>query len=141
MAGKISAKGAVIYVDDSAGAPQAISGDVRSYELEQDAGKIEVTGFTNTSKNYIPGLPVYGITLDVLFNSTATTGAWTVLKGILNSATAKTVMIVPEAGSVWVGEYMLDALAVKGTPDGALEIGSVHFSTFGSTGSAWSTST
>jgi hypothetical protein len=138
---KISAKGAVIYVDDSAGTPEAISGDVRSYELEQDAGKVEVTGFTNTSKNFIPGLPVYGITLDVLFNSAATTGAWTVLKGIFMSTASKTVMVVPEAGSVFTGEFMLDALPIKGTPEGALEIGSVHFSTWGSTGSAWSTST
>jgi hypothetical protein len=138
---KISAKGAVIYVDDSAGAPQAISGDVRSYELEQDAGKIEVTGFTNTSQNFIPGLPVYGIALDVMFNSAATTGAWTVLKGIFNSTASKTVMVVPEAGSVFTGEFMLDALPVKGAPDGVLEIGSIHFSTWGSTGSAWSTST
>ena len=141
MAGKISAKGAVIVVDDSSGTPQTLSADCISFELEQDAGKVEVTGFTNTSKNYIPGLPVYGITHDIMFNSAATTGAWTVLKGIFMSTSSKTVMVVPEAGSVWTGEYMLDALPVKGKPDGVLEIGSVHFSTFGSTGSAWSTST
>ena len=138
MAGKISAKGAVIIIDDSAGTPRTISSDVTSFELEQDAGKLDVTGFGDASKNFIPGLPVYGVTLNVLWDSTATTGSWTVLKSILNSSTSKTVAITPEVGGQTLsGEFMLDALPVKGTPDGVLEIGSVHFSVMGSTAPAW----
>lgn len=139
MAGKISAKGAVIAVDDSGGSPQTISGDVYSFEIEQDAGKIEVTGFGNGSKNYIPGMPVYGITLSIYWNSTATTGARTVLQGIFGSTTSKTVTITPEAGGQALsGEFMLDNLPVKGTPDGDLDIGTVHFSVMGSTAPSWS---
>jgi len=131
-------KGAVIIVDDSGGTPRTISTDVNSFELEQDAGAIEVTGFGNGSKNYIPGMPVYGVTLNVIFDSTATTGAWTVLKSIFNSATSKTVSITPEAGGETLsGEFMLDALPVKGTPDGVLEIGSVHFSVMGAVAPSW----
>lgn len=138
MAGKISAKGAVIAVDDSAGTARTISADIDSFEIEQDAGKLEVTGFGEGSKNYIPGMPVYGITLNVKWNSTATTGAWTVLKGIFNSTTSKTVSITPEVGGQTLsGEFMLDALPAKGTPDGVLEIGSVHFSVMGATAPAW----
>jgi hypothetical protein len=138
MAGKISAKNAVIVVDDSGGTARTISVDVNSFELEQDAGKVEVTGFGDGSKNYIPGMPVYGVTLNVLWDATATTGAWTVLKSIFNSSTSKTVSITPEVGGQTMsGEFMLDALPVKGTPDGVLEIGSVHFSVMGATAPTW----
>ena len=135
---KISAKGAVISVDDSAGTARAISTDVVSYEIEYGAGAIEVTGFNEGSQNSIPGLPVIGITLDVKWNTLATTGAMTVLRGILNSTTSKTVSIVPEVGGLtFSGEFMLDALPVSGTPAGDIKIGSVHFSVMGSTAPAW----
>ena len=138
MAGKISAKNAVIVVDDSAGTPRTISTDCVSFELEQDEGKLDITGFGEGSVNYIPGMPVYGITLDVKWNSTATTGAWTVLKSIFLSTTSKTVSITPEVGGQTLsGEFMLDALPVAGEPAGDLKIGSVHFSVMGSTAPAW----
>lgn len=138
MAGKISAKNAVIVVDDSAGTPRTISGDCDSFELEQDAGKIEMTGFGEGSTNYVPGMPVYGITLNVKWNTTANTGAWTVLKSIFMSSTSKTVSITPEVGGQTLsGEFMLDALPASGTPSGELLIGSVHFSVFGSTAPSW----
>lgn len=138
MAGKISAKNAVIIVDDSAGSPQTISKDCVSFTLEQNVNPIEVTGFTDGSKNFIPGMPVFGITLDVLWNSTATTGAMTVLRGIFNSATSKTVSITPEVGGQALsGEFLLDAFPTSGTPSGELKIGSVHFSVMGSVAPTW----
>lgn len=138
MAGKISAKGAVISVDDSAGTPRAISADVMSYEIEYDVNKQDVTGFNEGAQNFIPSLPVIGVTLDVLWNTTATTGARTVLAGILGNATSKTVTIVPESGGpTFSGEFMLDALNVTATPDGAIKLGSIHFSVMGSVAPAW----
>jgi hypothetical protein len=140
MAGKISAKNAVISVDDSTGGLQNISKDCVSFEIEQDAGKLDITGFTEGSVNFIPGMPVYGVKLDVKWNSTATTGARTVLQGIFLSTTSKTVTVVPEVGGQgFSGEFMLDALPVSGTPVGDLVIGSVHFSVFGATAPTWST--
>lgn len=140
MAGKISAKGAVISVDDSAGAPQNISKDCDSFEVETDAGKIDITGFTEGSVNFIPGMPIYGITLNVKWNTTATTGARTVLQGIFMSTASKTVTVTPESGgSGFSGEFMLDALPTSGTPVGDILLGSVHFSVMGSTAPAWST--
>jgi len=132
---KVSAKGAVISVDDTGGTARAISTYVKSYEIEQDAGKIEVTGFTDAMVNYIPGLPVYGVTLDLYWDAvTADVATFTVLKNIFGSTTSKTVTIVPESGGPsFSGEFMLDNLPVKGTPNGSIDIGTVHFSPMGTT--------
>lgn len=138
MAGKISAKGAVIVVDDSGGTARTISSDCVSYEIEQDAGKIEVTGFGDGSSNFIPGLPVIGVSLTVKWNTTATTGARTVLQSIFNSSTSKTVAITPESGGQTLsGEYMLDGLNVSGAPAGDIQLGTVHFSVMGATAPSW----
>ena len=136
---KISAKNAVITLDDSAGSPQDISAAVRSFEIKQDAGKVEVTGFTEGSANFIPGLPVHEVTLDILYENTASTGVWAVLKGIYMHATSKSLTIKPDtAGETLRLEVMLDALPLKGEPAGALEVGSVTFSVMGAAGAAWS---
>lgn len=135
---KFSAKGAVITIDNAAGSPQDVSTDVTSFEIQEDAGNLDVTGFTDGSKNYIPGLPVKGITFEFLYDTHATSGATTILKGILGSTTSKTVTVKPEsAGQTLSGEFMLDALATKGTPDGSLQHGTCHFSVMGSTAPSW----
>jgi hypothetical protein len=138
MSGKISAKGAVITLDDSGGTPRNISTDVDSYEINQDAGAIEVTGFTEGSQNFVPGLPIQSVKLNVLYNSLATTGAWTVIKSILGSSTGKTLSVTPESGGqAFSVEVMLKALPVKGTPAGRIDMGSVEFLVMGPTAGAW----
>ena len=135
---KFSAKGAVITIDNAAGSPQTVSTDVTSFEIQQDAGILDVTGFSDGSKNFIPGLPVTGITFEFLYDTATTSGATTILKGILNSNTSKTVTIKPEsAGETLSGEFLLDALSTKGTPDGTIQHGTCHFSVMGATAPAW----
>jgi hypothetical protein len=138
VGGKISAKNAVITITDSGNSARNVSADCKSFAIEQNAGPIEVTGFTDAAKNYIPGLPVQGITLDFYWNTLASTGIVTVLRSILGLNPAKTVSITPEVGGTsFSGLFMLDSLPSAGTPAGELTIGSVHFSVFGSTGAAW----
>jgi hypothetical protein len=138
MAGKISAKNAVILIDDSGGTPRDLSGDCDSFEIEQDAGKIEVTGFGEGSKNYIPGMPVKSVTFNFKWNSLSTSGARTVLQGIYLSTTSKTVSVTPEVGGQsFSGEFMLANLPVKGTPDGDLQLGTVKFEVMGATAPTW----
>lgn len=135
---KFSAKGAVITIDNAAGSPQDVSTDIISFDIEEDAGAIEVTGFGDGSKNFIPGLPVTGVTFEFLYDTHATSGATTILRGILNSSTAKSVTIKPEsAGTTLSGEFMLDALSTSGTPAGELKHGSAHFSVMGATKPSW----
>jgi len=135
---KFSAKDAVIWIDDSSETSRNVSTDIISFEIEEDAGALEVTGFTDGSKNFIPGLPVVGVTFEFLYDTHTTSGATVILRGILNSSTAKSVYIKPEtAGQALSGEFMLDALNTAGTPAGELRHGTAHFSVMGATKPAW----
>ena len=78
------------------------------------------------------------ITLDVYWNTTATTGAMTVLKGIVGSTSSKTVSITPEVGGpVFSGEFMCDGIKPASSVDGVIMLGSVHFSVMGATAPTW----
>jgi hypothetical protein len=135
---KVSAKGAVIAVDDSGGSARTISSDVKSYEIEYAVDPLEVTGFGDGSKNYVPGQRVIGVTLDIFWNSAATTGAFTVLNGIIGQTTSVTLSITPESGGpAFSGEFMCDGITPKGEVNGVIELGSVHFSVSGATAPTW----
>lgn len=135
---KVSAKGAVIALDDSAGTARTISTDVESYEIQYAVDPIEVTGMNEGSHNFIPGQLIVGVTLNLYWNGAATTGAWTVVRGIIGNSTSKTLSITPESGGVALsGEYMCDGVTITGSPATDIKLGAVHFSVMGSTAPAW----
>lgn len=135
---KTSAKGAIITVDNAAGSPQTISGDVASYEIQYAVDSVEVTGFGEGSHNFTPGQRVIGVTLDVMWNSLATTGAMTVLYPIIGSTSSKTLTIQPEGtGLTLTGEYMLEGISPAGEPGGAIKLGSCKFNVMGAIAPTW----
>ena len=135
---KFSAKDAVITIDNAAGSPQTVSTDIVSYEIQEDAGAVAVTGFGDGSENKIPGMPIVGLTFEFLYDTATTSGATTILRGILNSTSSKTVTIKPEpAGQTLTGEYMLDGINTNANPGSEIKHGSCHFSVMGSTKPTW----
>jgi len=135
---KISAKGAVITLDDSGGSARTISTDVESYEIQYAVDPVEVTGMNEGSHNFIPGQLVVGVTLNLFWNAAATTGAWTVVRGIIASSTSKTLAITPESGGLTLsGEYMCDGVTVTGSPATDIKLGAVHFSVMDGVAPAW----
>jgi hypothetical protein len=135
---KVSAKGAVIILDDSAGTPRTISTDVESYEIQYAVDEVEVTGMNEGSHNHIAGQLIVGVTLNLFWNSAATTGAWTVVRGIIGSTSSKTLSITPESGAVGLsGEFMCTGVSISGSPSTDIKLGSVKFSVMGSTAPAW----
>lgn len=135
---KVSAKGAVIALDDSAGTPRTISGDVESYEIQYAVDEIEVTGMNEGSHNHLPGQLIIGVTLNLYWNSAATTGAWTVVRGIIGSTTSKTLAITPESGGLTLsGEYMCAGVTITGSPSSDIKLGAVKFNVMGATAPAW----
>jgi hypothetical protein len=134
---KVSAKGAVVTLTDPTTA-RTISGDVASFEIEHNAGLLDVTGFNEGGQNFVPGLPVHSVTLDLFYNSAATTGAWTVMRAIIAAGTACTMTIKPEAAGLTLTIICFPAcLPVSAAPDGTLKIGSVKFVQMGSVAGSW----
>ena len=136
---KFSGKSAIVTVDDSAGTPRTISADVTNYDIEDGAPGQDVTGFGEGNINYIPGQKQQKITLTVLWNTAATTGAMTVLRGIVGSTTSKTVTITPEgSGLAFSGEFMCEGITPSGSADGApISLGTVSFLPMGGVAAAW----
>lgn len=130
---KVSAKGAVITLDDSTSTARTISSDVDSYEFTWNYPPQEVTGFGDGSNNFIPGLLASGVTLNVFWNTAADTGAYTVIKSILGDTASHALVITPESGGpVWTGEVMCNGITVSGQASGpAIRMGSVQFSIVG----------
>ena len=136
---KMSGKGGVISVDDSAGTPRDISKDVPSWEITYEVETPDVTGLTEQSRNFVPGILVTSVTLnDVLWNTAATTGSYTVIKGIIGSTTSKTVSITPEGtGAVYSGEFMCKGFTPSGGVGDAIKLGSVEFLVMGAVAPSW----
>ncbi|MBU2249811.1 MAG: hypothetical protein KKD77_23895 [Gammaproteobacteria bacterium] len=131
---KVSAKGAVITLEDSTSTARTISSDVDSYEIPYQYPPQEVTGFGDGSNNFIPGLLGTGVTLNIHWNAAADTGAYTVIKSILGDTNSHVLSITPETGGpAWSGEVMCDGISISGSAAGsAIRLGSVHFSVMGS---------
>lgn len=129
---KVSAKGAVITLEDSTSTARTISSDVISYEIPWTYPPIDVTGFSDGSVNAIPGMLTTGVTLNVKWNAAASTGAYTVIKSILGDTNSHVLTITPESGGpAWTGEVMADGISISGSPTGDISLGSVHFSVMG----------
>ena len=134
---KTTAKNLVITLTDPTVA-RTISADVAAYDIEQSAGMLDVTGFGEGGQNFVPGLPVHGVTLDLFYNSAATTGVWTVLRAIMAAGTAATMTLRPETtGLTLTFVCFPESLPVSGTPAGELKIGSVKFVQMGATAGSW----
>jgi hypothetical protein len=104
-----------------------------AYEGAHDNGMIDVTGFTDGGQNFIPGMPSAKLSINMLWDTTATVGAAAVLRAFPSGH----VTIIPEGyalGNPSISmPYTLGNYSPQGKPDGALELGSLNFATNGGT--------
>lgn len=126
---KLKAQFLKIEIDDAGLTPRDVSADVDSIEFPNDHEDIDVTGFTDTVVNELPGMLTAPITLTGTFNAAADTGLFTVLDSIRGVYAGHTVTIgigqnaAPTAGDPeYEGEYWCKSLNVSGTPRGKLVI-------------------
>lgn len=142
---KLAGKWLKVLIDDSAGTPRDVSADVDSVDIPDEYGSLDMTGFGEGSENSAPGMPRLPISITGKFNPAATTGLYTVLKGILGSYTAKTVTVqvgqnaAPTSNDPeFEGEFWLQAMPIGATPTGNVTIGG-NFEVMGSAAPAWGT--
>jgi hypothetical protein len=135
--GKASAKTAVLTVKDPTTA-RTVSTDCTNFQFNADANKIDVTGFGDASQNFIPGMPVYDLSCDFLYDNTATTGIWTVMQLIFLNATAIVVTLQPATSALTMtGNFIMENMPLSGKPNGAVTIGTVKFAVTGATAPTW----
>ena len=127
---KISAKGAVIVINS-----QTIA-DVDSYNVTYEAPAIDVTCFSDGAHNFVGGMPVREMTMDILWNTAATTGAYTVLQPLVGTNTV--VTITPEATkSAFSGTFLVVGIYPQADPSSAIKLGTVKFVPGTSTAPTW----
>jgi hypothetical protein len=119
---KVTTKGAVITINT-----QNFSTYVQSYEIDWGQDVTEVTGFSDGWQNYLAGMPAVSFTLDMLWDATATTGVFPILKAMMT--TGATCSIVPESGGPTMsGTFIVEAIKPAGeASSGAIKMGSVKF--------------
>jgi hypothetical protein len=104
-----------------------------AYQAEHNMGLVDVTGFSDGGQNFIPGLPSAKLTIDMLWDSTATTGTHAILSPMGNGV----VTIIPEGyalGNPSISmPFTQGNYSPKGEPAGAIQLGSLEFAGYGAT--------
>ena len=123
---KTSSKNSVVLING-----YLFSTFATAFEVKRDAGKIKVTGFSDGSDNYIPGMQASSISLSMLWDSTANS-----VHAALKSLTTGYVTLIPEGyvlGNPTISfPAMQSNYAPKGNPASAIEVGTLAFESYGS---------
>lgn len=91
---KFHGKNLVVKVDNSSGSLQDISTDVREVTCPVEYDTADVSGFTEASKNYLPGQFDSQITLTGLMNPTSNR-SHSLFTGILGGTAPRTIEVYP----------------------------------------------
>lgn len=135
-----------ILVDDSGGTARNLSGDLVPGSVSGGGltfDEAEMTGVSETVKNFLAGHANSEISANFHMNDTATTGATTVLNGKVGSAGTVTLQwgqagAAPTTGDPeWEGEYVLLSNNIQ--LDGNKHVHACVFKPSGSTAPAWGT--
>jgi len=137
-----------IQVDDSGGTARDLSGDLVPGSLQGGGitfDQADMTGVSETVRNYLAGHGEAPITAQFHMNDTATTGSSVVLNAIAGQASTVTVTLQwGQAGAAptssdpeWEGEYVCLANAIQ--LNGNTFVYAVSFMPSGSTAPAWGT--
>ncbi|MFA6270273.1 MAG: hypothetical protein WC657_03635 [Candidatus Paceibacterota bacterium] len=122
---KQSAKNAIILIGG-----YNLSTYATAFETQANVNPIDVTGFTDASKNFIPGLPSAVILSDMLWSSTANT-----VHTALHDFASSHVTILPlgyALGNHSISmPYVQANYGAKGDPTSAIQVGTLNFVSYG----------
>jgi hypothetical protein len=142
---KLAGRWIKVLLDDTTPTARDISGDVESVDIDDGYGELDVTGFGDGSENSIPGMPTFNVELTCHFNPAATTGVYTVVKGIVGAYSGHTLTVqqgqnaAPTTGDPeFEGEYWCSGMKFSSDPKGKTTL-TVSLRVYGSTAPAWGT--
>ena len=122
---KNSAKGATVLING-----YIFSTLATVYDATTSTNPVEITGFTEPVKNYIPSLYSGAMSLTMFWDKT-TGGTWDILRGL----TTGNVTVLPEpyllGGAAISLPYLQSNFTPKGTVDGVIEVGQINFENTG----------
>jgi len=142
---KLAGRFLKVFIDNSAGAAQEVSGDVESVTIPDEYGELDMTGFGEGSDNSAPGMPGFPVEITGTFNPAATTGLFTVIASILGGYTSRTVTVqvgqnaAPTNGDPeFEGEFWCSKMGISATPKGKTTL-TASFRVMGAVAPAWGT--
>ena len=147
MAGKNKVERSMrLYFDDSGASARDLSGDMITGSMGGGGltfEEAEMTGVSESVRNYLAGHATSTVTAQFHMNDTATTGAYTVLTGNQGGTGTLTLQFgqsgaAPTTGDPeWEGEYVL--LDASVTLNGNVPIINATFQPTGAVAPAWGT--
>lgn len=132
--------------DDSGGSARDLSADLVPGSVQGGGvvlDEVDMTGVSHTVKNALAGQGDAPVTAQFIMNDTATTGATTVLHGMIGKVGTLTLQwgsngAAPTTGDLeWEGEYVL--LSANITNSGGKFVHNCSFKPSGSVAPAWGT--
>lgn len=142
---KLAGRFLSIDLDDSGPTARAIEGDVDSIDIPLEYDELDITGFSDGSKNSIPGMPSFNVELSGTFNPAATTGLYTVINDIVGDYATHTLTVqigqnaAPTGGDPeFEGEFWCPKMQITATPTGKVVL-TASLRVYGSTAPLWGT--
>ena len=124
---KITAKNATVLINGS-----KFSTYATAYEVTAQVDPLDATGFSDECKNYIPGMAVGKMTLDMMWDKTTTTG---IHPKLYNTGQTGNVTIIPEAyvlgGAALSLPYTQTTYGPQADVSEIIKIGTVEFESYG----------
>jgi hypothetical protein len=142
---KLAGRWITVTLDDATPTARAITSDVQSIDIPMEFDEIDVTGFSDGSKNSIPGMPGFNVEIVGKFNPTASTGLYTVINDIVGDYLGHTLTVAIGQNKApttddpeFEGEFWCPKMSIRATPSGGVEL-VASLRVYGIVAPAWGT--
>ena len=108
-------------LDDSGGTARAIINDVVSCEFDTPVELQEITGLDKSAYERLQLLRDFTVSFEAIFNDTANTGVWSVLKTIGTAVTSRTLTMAV-SGNTLANEILLSSTSYSRSDSGEFTI-------------------
>ena len=140
---KLAGRWITVSLEDATPTARDISSDVTSIDIPTEYDELDTTGFSDGSKNSIPGMPGFNVELNGDFNPTTDTGLYTVLSDIVGDYAAHVLTVAVGQNTApttndpeFEGSFWCPKMNISATPTGKVTI-SASLRVYGTTAPLW----